>query len=85
MWAKIVLLVFVLISRLILGAVSVGLVALFLDRFLFTHYMFMGMAASECVLLALWLGWTEVPLYCRKFIHRWWQRNKRELTETEDN
>jgi len=36
--------------------------------------MLVGLAAIDFVLGALWWGWTQIPLYFRKSIHRWLQR-----------
>src|SRR5439155_17274368 len=73
-WAKISLFLLTLIPGLILVAISVGLVVLFVNRFLFSHDMLLGLAAIDFVLGVLWWGWTEIPLYFRKSIHRMLQR-----------
>jgi len=46
--------------------------------FLFSHDMLVGLAAIGFILGALCWGWTQIPLYCRKTIHRWVQRHKKD-------
>src|SRR6266853_2119732 len=58
--------------------ISIGPVIFFFDRFLFSHDMLVGLAAIGFMLGALWWGWTQIPLYFRKTIHRWLQRNGRD-------
>jgi hypothetical protein len=48
-------------------------VAFFIGHFLFTPDMVAGLAAIDFILGALWWGWSEIPLYFRKTIHRWLQ------------
>ena len=57
----------------------------FFNRFLFSRDMLLGIAATGSVLGALWWGWTQIPIYFRKTIHRWLQkrnRNKHEEQQT---
>jgi len=68
-WAKILLVLLALIPGLIL-------VVFFFDRFLFRHDMLLGLAAVDFVLVVLWWGWTQIPVYFRKTIHRWLRRNR---------
>ena len=74
-WAKIFLFLLTLVPGLILVLISIGLVAFFVNRFLFSHDMLLGLAAIDFVLGVLWWGWTQIPLYFRKTIHRWLQRH----------
>lgn len=74
-WAKILLFLLTLIPGIVVVAISVGLVAFFVDRFLFSHDMLLGLAAIDFVLGVLWWGWTEIPLQFRKHIHRWLQKH----------
>jgi len=48
-WAKILLFLLTLIPGLILVVISIGLVAFFVNRFLFSHDMLMGLAAIDFV------------------------------------
>ena len=77
-WARILLFLLTLVPGLILCVISIGLVIFFFDRFLFSHDMLVGLAAIDCVLIALWWGWTRIPFYFRRTIHRWVQRNDRD-------
>jgi hypothetical protein len=65
-----------LVPGLILCVISIGLVVFFFDRFLFSRDMLVGLAAIDFILGALWWGWTQIPLYFRKTIHRWLQRKE---------
>jgi len=77
-WATLLFFIFTLVPGLILCVISIGLVAFFFDRFLFSHDMLVGLAAIGFVLCALWWGWTQIPVYFRHTIHHWLQRNDKE-------
>lgn len=77
-WATLLLFLLTLVPGLILCVISIGLVAFFFDRFLFSHDMVVGLAAIDFILGALWWGWTQIPLYFRKTIHRWLQRKEKD-------
>ena len=72
--ARILLFLLALVPGLILCIISIGLVIFFFDRFLFSRDMLVGLAAIDFILGALWWGWTEIPLYFRKTIYRWLQK-----------
>ena len=77
-WAQLLLFLLTLVPGLILSLISIGLVVFFFKRFLFSHDMLMGLAAIDFILGTLWWGWTQIPLYFRKTIHRWLQRHDNE-------
>jgi len=77
-WAKILLFTLTLVPGLILCFISIGLVVFFLDRFLFSRDLVVGLATMDFILGALWWGWTQIPLYFRKTIHRWLERKERD-------
>jgi RNA polymerase subunit RPABC4/transcription elongation factor Spt4 len=77
-WATIVLFLIALISGILFSLVSLGLVIFFFARFLFKDDMFVGLAATGFVVGALWCGWTQIPRYFRKAIHRWLQRKEKD-------
>jgi len=74
-WTKIVLFFLTLIPGILLSIFSIGLVLFFIHRFLFSPDMLMGLAGIDFILGTLWWGWSEIPLYYRKSIHRWLQRH----------
>ena len=80
-WARILLFLLTLVSGLILCVISIGLVIFFFNRFLFSHDMLVGLAAIDCILVALWWGWTQIPLYFRHKIYRWLQNNDRDRNQ----
>jgi hypothetical protein len=73
-WAKIVLLLLTIIPGLIVGAISVGLVGFFLERFLLASDMLLGLVVNGSVLTMLWWARTEVRLHSWRAIHRWLQK-----------
>jgi len=80
--ARTLLFLLTLVPGLILCIISIGLVAFFFDRFLFSHDMLVGLAAIDFILGSLWWGWTQIPLCFRKTIHRWLQRSDRDKNQT---
>ena len=70
-----------LVPGLVLLIISIGLVIFFFDRFLFSYDMLLGLLAIGSVLILLWWGWTQIPLYFRKTIHRWLQRHERDRNQ----
>jgi len=80
-WAKILLFLLTLVPGLVLLIISIGLVIFFFDRFLFSYDMLLGLLAIGSVLILLWWGWTQIPLYFRKTIHRWLQRHERDRNQ----
>src|SRR5256712_13790728 len=77
-WARILLVLLTLVPGLILCVISIGLVIFFFNHFLFSHDMLLGLAAIDFVLGVLWRGWTQLPVYFRKTIHRWLQKHDNE-------
>src|SRR5207253_6321912 len=75
LWATILPFLLMLISGLILVLISVGLVAFFVERFLFSYDMLFGLIAMGFVLVVLWWGWTQVPIFFRKTLRQFLQRH----------
>src|SRR5437899_2206481 len=74
-WARIALFMITLIFGILFSLISIGLVIFFFSRFLLSHDMILGLAATGSVLFALWWGWAQIPAYFRKTMHRWLQRH----------
>jgi hypothetical protein len=76
-WARIVLFLVTLIPGIVISIISIGLIIFFFDRFLFSRNVLVGFVATGFVLGPLWWGWSEIPRYSRKTIHRWLQNRER--------
>src|SRR6266581_8576933 len=73
-WARIALVLIMLIPGILLSLISIVLVIFFFYRFFLSHDMPLGLVATGSVLVVLWWGWTQIPVYFRKTIHRWFHR-----------
>src|SRR5258708_617689 len=78
-WAKIACFLTTLISGILFSLISIGLIIFFFTRFLFKADMLLGLAAVGSMLVVLWSGWTQIPLYFRKIIHQWLQRKRNNI------
>src|SRR5947209_6456584 len=74
-WARIALFLLILIPGILLSLISIGLVIFFFTRFFLSNDMLLGLVATGFTLVALWWGWTQIPLCFGKTIHRRMQRH----------
>jgi hypothetical protein len=75
-WATILLFSLSLVPGLILAIFSIAAIAFFVRHLLNTPDMLLALAILQILLGTLWWGWTQIPLFFRKTIHKMLQRRR---------